>query len=150
MDLDELRRAGITPAAEVPGYPHHVVGFGDLDEDLPPIASQLLADLLPGYAEARRKWPLWTYECRHPREVPFHRFRKAATWHGTRSWADRLAFSPAYLLGAVEEASDRWRNAQPCRAPPRNHRAGHRGDRLKNPRAAARYGARAGPGAYGC
>jgi len=106
MDLDELRRAGITPAPEVPGYPHHVVGFGDLDEDLPPIASQLLADLLPGYAEARGKWPLWTYERRHRREVPFHRFRKAATWHGTRSWADRLAFSPVQHLGAVENGLD--------------------------------------------
>ena len=53
----------------------------------------LVAEYLPGYQEARERWPLWTYE----------RGRRAAgsTWRGAGSWPDRLRWSQRIPLLAI-------------------------------------------------
>ena len=113
MDLDELRRAGITPASEITVSAHFVVGFGGLREELPQSANRLLNELLPTYAESRRTWPLWTYE-RQPRHFGTAPKLRSSTWFGIGSWPDRLAFSGLRLLAAVASGEQERLRPRAC------------------------------------
>lgn len=90
------------------GGPDQVNGSDKPYFELPARGEALLSRFLPLYADARERWPLWTYERRradheretspdrplpHPTAVEYA-LGKLQTWHNTSCWIDRLAWSP--------------------------------------------------------
>lgn len=70
--------------------------------------ASILGSLLPQYAAARRRWPLWTYARGEPRDAERWLTEQqqrvpATTWYGWLVWPDRLRFSPTFLFGVVSE-----------------------------------------------
>lgn len=65
-----------------------------------PIAP-VVGGLLPAIQNARRRWPLWTYERRSPADLDTpvtYQDRHTRTWYDPEAWPHRLGWSPIYTV----------------------------------------------------